>query len=258
MMKTRILSAAQASAYEGLSKALVPLFLCCSLHAAGLPAAPANGPEAFARITESDYCFAHERKLEVDKLPPSYLVLHLHFQVAYRNTGTRPLIMPLGREKTVYTAFKPGVMKISPQPQNFPDDQPVTLMKNLPADVDPKSPVNPHNDVFTIIPAGSYMAPAFEEDVILPVNHKNLFRHDPDLRGHRLYLRLQFDHQELDPALEANLSDRWNSFGVPWTGMTRTNTLTFDVPATPPASKPCVDTRIPEKFDGHLQTGNNR
>jgi non-ribosomal peptide synthetase component F len=149
-------------------------------------------------------------------------------------------------------------MKITPQPQNFPDDQTVVLMNNLPADVNPDNPANPANDVFRIIPAGSAMTPALEEDLLLPVNHKTLLRHDPDLRGHRVYLRLQFDHQAIAPALEAELSDRWASFGVPWTGMTRTNTLTFDVPKNPPAAKPCVDTRIPERFDGHLQTGNNR
>lgn len=241
-----------------LPKALLSICLCLSANAAALPKAPVNGPEATAAIAGAEYCFAHERKLEVEKAPPSYLVLHLKIHVSYRNTGTRPLIMPLGREKTAYTALKPGIMKIFPQPQNFPDDQTVTLMKDLPADVNPQNPVNPHNDVFTVIPAAAEMTPAFEEEVILPVNRKNLFRHDPDLRGHRLYVRLQFDHQELEPGLEANLSDRWASFGVPWTGMTRTNTLMFDVPMTPPASKPCVDSRVPEKFDGHLQTGNNR
>ncbi len=244
---------------HNFSKVLLLAGVCFGARAATNAAAlPVNGPEAVAAITGADFCFAHERALEVERMPPSYLVRHLKIRVSYRNAGTRPLIMPLAYEKTVYTALKPGVMKISPQPQNFPDDQTFVLMKDLPADVNPQSPVNPKNDVFTVIPAAAEMTPAFEEDVILPVNHKTLFRHDPDLRGHRLYVRLQFDHQELAPALEANLSDRWASFGVPWTGMTRTNTLTFDVPAVPPAAKPCVDTRVPERFDGHLQTGNNR
>jgi hypothetical protein len=238
------------------SKTLLAICLCANARA-GLPAAPVNGPEALVTITESDYCFEHTRALEVERQPPSYLVLHLHVKVSYRNTGTRPLIMPLGHDRTLYTALRPGIMKITPQPANFPDDQTVVLMKNLPADVNPQDPSNPHNDVFTVIPAGGFMTPALEDDLLLPVNHKSLFRHDPDLRGHRVYLRLQYDHQELAPALEADLSDRWASFGVPWTGMLRTNTVTIDVPVSP-QGKPCVDTRVPEKFDGHLQTGNNR
>ncbi len=239
-----------------VSKSFLSLCLCVSARA-GLPATPVNGPEAYAAITGASFCFAHTRALNVERQPPSYLVLHLKVRVAYTNTGSRPLIIPLGHELTAYTALKLGVMKISPQQRNFPDDQSPVLMKNLPADVNPDNPVNPHNDVFSIIPAAGYMTPAFEDDIVLPVNHKTLFRNDPDLRGHRLYLRLQYDHQEISPALEAQLSDRWSSFGVPWTGMLRTNTVTFDVPANPNGG-PCVDTRVPERFDGHLQTGNNR
>jgi hypothetical protein len=238
------------------TKLFLSISLCCSARA-GLPAAPVNGPEAVATITGGSFCFAHVRALQPERTPPSYLVLHLNIHVSYRNTGTRPLIMPLGYTPTLYTAMKPGLMKIFPQPQNFPDDQTPVLMKHLPADVNPENPANPPNDVFKVIPAGAEMMPALEQDIVLPVNHKTLFRHDPDLRGHRVYLRLQFDHQEIDPALEAELSDRWASFGVPWTGMIRTNTLTFDVPANP-QGKPCVDTRVARPFDGHLQTGNNR
>ena len=131
-------------------------------------------------------------------------------------------------------------------------------MKALPANVNPQNPVIPANDVFRIIPAGKTAEFPLEEEVALPVNHKALFRHDPDLRGHRVYIRLQFEHQELDPALEAELSDRWASFGGLWTGLVRTNTMTFDVPASPAGAAPCIDTRVPVPFDGHLQTGNTR
>lgn len=242
--------------FKTFSKSLLSLCLCFSARA-GLPAAPVMGPEATATITGASFCFAHSRALEPERTPPSYLVLHLKVRVSYRNTGTRPLIMPLGYDRTAYTALKPGVMRISPQPQNFPDDKSAVEMKNLPADVNPQDPVNPHNDVFTIIPAGGLMTPPIDDDIVLPVNHKTMFRHDPDLRGHRVYLRLQYDQQGLTPALEAELSDRWVSFGIPWTGMLRTNTVTFDIPSNP-TGNPCVDTRIPERFDGHLQTGNNR
>jgi hypothetical protein len=179
-------------------------------------------------------------------------------QVVYRNTGTRPMILPLGRELAVYTSLHPGAMKITPQPSRSFEDAYVTEMKVLPANVNPQNPVNPSNDVFRIIPAGKTAEFPLEQEVDLPVNHKTLFRHDPDLRGHRVYVRLQFEHQELDPTLEADLSDRWASFGGLWTGTVRTNTMTFDVPASPAGTAPCVDTRVPEPFDGHLQTGNNR
>lgn len=226
--------------------------------ASSIQGAPVAGPEAVATITSASYCFAHERALEVERLPPSYLVLQLHVRVAYQNAGTRPLIMPLGYQRKVYMALKPGVMAISDQRKNFPDDSEPAPMTRLPADVSPDNPVNPSNDVFTIIPAGGEMKTPFDEELNFPVNHKKLFSRDPDLRGHRLYIRLQFDQQDMDPVLKANLSDRWARFGVPWTGRLRTNTVTIDVPSAPPSAKLCVDTRVPERFDGHLQTGNNR
>jgi hypothetical protein len=234
------------------------LCLCPAAPAASIGRQQVAAPEAAAAITGADYCFAHTRALEYERQPPSYLVLRLHIRVAYKNPGALPLILPNQRDKTVYLALKPGIMKIAPQPKNFPDDNIITMMKMLPADVNPDNPVNPANDVFRIVPAGGLMTPGIEEDVVLPVNHKTLLRHDPDLRGHRIYVRLQFDHQELAPALDAELSDHWAKFGATWSGRTRTNTVSFDVPKDPPAAKPCVDTRIPEKFDGHLQTGNNR
>ena len=88
-----------------------------------MPAPQTAAPEATAAITEWNYCFAHERALEVERLPPSYLVLNLKVHVNYRNAGARPLIMPLGRDRTLYSAIKTGNMKILPQPHNFPDDQ---------------------------------------------------------------------------------------------------------------------------------------
>jgi hypothetical protein len=116
------------------------------------------------------------------------------------------------------------------------------VMKDLPADVSPDSPVDPRNDVFTVIPAGGEMTPALVEEITLPVNHQALFRNYPDLRGKRVYIRLQFAHRELSPALEAILSDRWSHFGVPWTGTLTTNVFTIDVPATPPPqAAPCKD-----------------
>jgi len=247
-------------------KSAIAICLCAgaSLPAASLKAAELRGtelgePEALARITAANYCFAHSRALEVERIPPSYLVLKLKMQIVYRNTGTRPMILPLGRELAVYTSLHPGAMKVAPQPSRSFEDTYVTEMKMLPANVNPENPVSPANDVFRIIPAGKTTEfPLVEEEVELPVNHKTLFRHDPDLRGHRVYIRLQFEHQELDPALEAKLSDRWASFGGLWTGTVRTNTMMFDVPASPAGAAPCVDTRVPEPFDGHLQTTNNK
>ncbi len=176
--------------------------LCLAAHAASIGRQSIPAPEASAAITGADYCFAHTRALEYERQPPSYLVLHLHIKVAYKNPGARPLILPIGRDTIVYTALKTGIMKITAQPNNFPDDSIITAMKELPADVSPDNPVNPANDVFRIIPAGGPMTPGIDEDVVLPVNHKTLLRHDPDLRGHRIYVRLQFDHQEIAPELE--------------------------------------------------------
>jgi hypothetical protein len=176
-------------------------------------------------------------------LPPAYLVLRLQIQVSYRNAGNRPLILPLGRDRTIYTALKPGPMSIFHESAGLFDPA-NKLMKDLPADVSPDSPVSPKNDVFAVIPARGEMTPPLLEEITLPVNRKALFRTYPDLRGHRVYLRLQFAHQQLSQALEADLSDRWTRFGVPWTGTLLTNTFVIDVPKAP-QGLPCTDTYFP-------------
>lgn len=115
------------------------------------------------------------------------------------------------------------------------------MMKELPARVSPDNPGDPKNDYFVVIPSRTDFVPALPEEITFPINHKIMFRHDPDLRGKRLYLRLQLKQQELLPALETELSDRWTRFGVPWTGSVMTNVVTIDVPRSLPDARPCVD-----------------
>jgi hypothetical protein len=228
----------------------------CAVQGASLPEARAVTPIALARITEANYCFARTRRFTPERQPPSYLVLRLKIQVAYRNTGTRALIIPIEHERAVYTALKPGVMDLFRELTGIDGLEPsLKVMKELPPKVSPDDPIDPKNDVFAIIPAqGDLVSPIFEE-VTFPVNHKGLLRHDPDLRGHKLYVRLQLKQQELLPALETDLSDRWTRFGVPWSGSVMTNVVTIDVPRELQDAKPCVDGPFETPDNAHENLG---
>ena len=229
--------------------------LCCMCLCAGRGAssrtAAVAGPTAIATNADVNYCFARVRGLDPGLLPPAYLVLELRVRVSYRNAGTRPLILPLERERRIYTALKPGTMTKFREPIGLFEPS-LKVMKALPADVSPDSPIEPKNDVFTVIPAGGEMTPALDERITLPVNRKAVFRNYPDLRGQRLFVKLQFVHRELAAALEASLSDRWSRFGVPWTGTMTTNTFTIDVPANPQAA-PCKDSYPPAGSEPPIQ-----
>jgi hypothetical protein len=212
--------------------------------AASLPDSRNVGLSAAARITEANYCFARTRRFTPERQPPSYLVLRLRIQVAYLNTGTRPIILPVEHDRTVYEALKPGVMNIFHEMPGMAIDglsASLKLMKELPPKVSPDNPSDPRNDYFAVIPAGGNILEPLLEEIAFPVNHKMILRHDPDLRGHRLYIRLQLKQQELSPELETDLSDRWIRFGVPWTGNVMTNVMTIDVPRQIGEAKPCVD-----------------
>jgi len=200
-----------------------------------------TGPAALATKAEASYCFARVRGLDPERLPPAFLVLRLRVAVSYRNTAARPLILPLERARTVYMSLKPGRMSVFKErlPKTAPN-----AMTILPPDVSPESPVNPRNDVFTVIPAGGDMAQPLQEEIMLPVDRKGMFRRYPDLRGRRVFVALRFTHRELAAPLRAELSDRWSRFGVPWTGAVTTNTIQIDVPAAPEAA-PCKDTYLP-------------
>jgi hypothetical protein len=121
-------------------------------------------------------------------------------------------------------------------------DPALKVMKDLPSDVSPDSPTSPKNDVFAVIPAGGAMTLPLPEEITIPVTPKGMFKPSPDLRGHTLYVELRFLHRELSAGLEADLSDRWSRFGVPWTGILTTNKIAIVVPASPQPSGRCVDT----------------
>jgi hypothetical protein len=200
-------------------------------------------PSAIAASADVGYCFARVRGLDPERLPQAYLVLRLRVTVSYRNPGTRPMILPLEHERTVYTALKPGAMSVFKEGIGLFDPT-YKEMKELPDGVSPDSPIDPKNDFFAVIPAGGELTPPLMEEITLPVSRKGMFRHYPDLRGHRVYVKLRFVHRELSAALQASLSDRWSRFGVPWTGTLTTNTILVDVPAAPEAA-PCKDDQKP-------------
>jgi hypothetical protein len=215
----------------------------CSGQAASVRDSRITSPAAIAADAQVGYCFARVRGLDPERLPQAYLVLRLNVTVSYRNGGARPLILPLERERTIYTALKPGSMNIFKEGLGLFDPA-IKPMKELPDGVSPDNPVTPKNDVFAVIPAGGEMTPPFSEEIVLPVSRKGLFKKYPDLRGHRVYVKLGFAHREIAPALQAHLSDQWSRFGVPWTGTLTTNTILIDVPASPQA-EPCKDSYTP-------------
>ena len=226
--------------------ARVSTFLCVGLligEAATVQESRTAGPTAIATNAEASYCFARVRGLKPDRLPQAYLVLRLRVTIAYRNAGSRPLILPLERERIIYTALRPGQMSEFKVGLGLLDSTP-KVMNELPDGVGPDSPVSPKNDVFAVIPAGGEMTPPLAEEIILPVNRKGVLKKYPDLRGHRVYVKFRFVHRKLADALQANLSDRWSRFGVPWTGTLTTNTILVDVPSAPEAA-PCKDRYVP-------------
>jgi hypothetical protein len=233
-MPATMFSAARVSA-------LLALF--CGLQAATVPSAKTTSPTAVATAANVSYCFARVRGLDPERLPPAYLVLRLRVAVSYLNEGTRPLIVPREHRRIVSTGLKPGQWSVF-KPDFGLLDPTYPVMKILPAEVSPDNPTDPKNDFFTVIPAGGEMMPPLLEEVILPVSRKGVFRKYPDLRGRRVYVTLRFVHRELNGALEADLSDRWARFGVPWTGSVTSNVILIDVPVAPQA-EPCKDDYTP-------------
>jgi hypothetical protein len=220
---------------------LLTAAVICLSFGAVVRAAELVRPEAAVAVASTNYCFARPHPILEERLPPSSLVMRLNVQVAYRNPGPRPLILPLEHDRVVYTALAPGVMKKLGGSTSLYESG-VKAMKELPDAVSADSPLDPPNDVFGIIPPSSERKLAALEEITVPVYIK-YGRAKTDLRGRRIYVRLQLDHQELEPGFEAALSDRWTRFGVPWTGMLRTNTLVIDVPAAPPATGLCTETK---------------
>lgn len=224
--------------------------------ASGTAGSGIAGLEAVATNADVNYCFSRVRGLDPGHEPPPFIELELHVRVSYRNHGTSPLIVPLERTRTVYTGLKLEALSAFRENRD-PFEFTVKPMKELPSSVNRDNPINPGNDVFAVIPAGGEMTPPLLEDISLPVNRTGFFKKNPDLRGHRAYIKLQFVHQPLAAALKADLSTRWSSFGAPWTGTLTTNTFLVDVPENPPAAARCVDRPAPgvSSRDRDVQSG---
>jgi hypothetical protein len=221
--------------------------ICANLgfgQAAAIRSLAIPNPTAIASNAQVTYCYARVRGLDPSHQPQSYLELHLYVTVSYHNNATRALILPLERDRTIYTALKPGPLSEFKEGLGL-FDSPLKEMKDLPSNVNPDDPLNPKNGTFTVIPAGGEMTPPFSDEITLPVNRPGVFRKYPDLRGHRVYVQLHFAHRKLAAALQAKLSDRWARFGALWTGTLTTNTILIDVPAAPENAATCVDTYTP-------------
>lgn len=219
--------------------------------------APPQGPPiaglvAVATNADANYCFARLRGLDPGRTPASYIDLQLRVRVSYRNDRTRPVILPLEHEKTVYYGLKPEGMSAIQQDVDLLRPG-VKSMKELPAQVSLESPVSPKNEVFALIPAGGEMTPPLSEDITLPVNRFGFFKRYPDLRGHRIYIKLQFAHRELSAALQSELSHRWLPFGVLWTGSLTTETFPVDVPVSPPVAGLCRDPEPDQPASSRMQ-----
>jgi hypothetical protein len=226
--------------------ALASVFTCAApCYGLDAPQRGANlvGPEAVATNADIRYCFARVRGLDPGQLPQSYLVAQIRVLIAYRNSGSRPVILPVDRHRTIYEGFKPDEMDVLKE--HLPLFEPAfKTMKRLPADVNPDSPLSPRNDVFAVIPPGGEMNPPLLEEITLPVSRESAIKQYPDLWGRKVYMKLRFVHRDLSADLKMDLSDRWARFGVPWTGSLTTNTFVFDVPSAPQAA-PCVDIPTP-------------
>ncbi len=222
--------------------ALACIGLCCGLgfgQAAPVRGSAIANPTAVATNADVGYCFARRRGLDPGLQPPAYLVAQLRVRIAYRNAGTRPIILPLENERTVFIGLMPDGLSIYRERLGLLAPS-FKALKELPAGVGPDSPVSPKNDIFTVIPLGGEMETPRLEEITLPVTGKTPFKGNPDLRGRKLYVRFRFLHRDLAPALKAKLSDRWARIGVLWTGDLTTNTFAIDIPTAPQAS-PCTD-----------------
>lgn len=213
----------------------------------GQDGAPRNsgivGPEAVATNADVNFCFARIRGLDPSHLPPAYLAIRLRVAIVYRNPGTRPVILPLERTKSIYYGLQPERMKVFREGLNV-FERVTKVMTELPPNVSPNSPVTPANNIFGVIPAGGEMTPPLLEEITIPADPKGLFTQSPNLRGHRVYVKVQYKHREISAALQADLSDRWSAFGVLWTGALTTNLIAIDVPTAPQAA-PCQDIYTP-------------
>jgi hypothetical protein len=222
---------------RALSSAILAVLLLAAV-AAGFQQSPdAAGPVATATILNSRYCLGtpspnvpmvrRNGRLEpIELFPPDAITLRLQLSVGYRNTGTVPWILPVASQAVVLAGTDPAALAEVPQP--------ILTQGPAPSEKLPDgSEEMPSRSLFPAIPPGESLSVTNPLETVLLHIFRPSIKSEPDLRGKKIYVRLEFFSSRWTPRLLSRLAKKWKNYGTLWTESVRTEPIEINVPRTP-------------------------
>ena len=214
---------------------LVGLLVCSAAVAFQQP--DSAGPVAAASILSSRYCLGppspnlpmvrRNGRLEpIELYPPDSITLRLRMNVTYRNTASVPWILPVASQTVVLAGTEPDSLVEVPQP--FLTPSPAASDKLPDANEDA-----PARALFPSIAPGQSLSVANPLESVLLHIYTPSIRSEPDLRGKKIYVRLELLSSRWTPRLLARLAKKWKNYGNLWTESVRTEPLEIEIPRAP-------------------------
>jgi hypothetical protein len=200
----------------------------------------AAGPVATATILNSRYCLGtpspnlpmvrRNGRLEpIELYPPDSITLRLQMSVAYRNPASTPWIFPVASQTVVLMGTALDSLLEAPQPFLTPSPAASDTLPDRNEDA-------PARALFPALAPRELMNVANPLESIFLHIYTPSIRTEPDLRGKKIYVRLELLSSRWTPRLLARLAKKWKSYGNLWTDSVRTEPIEIEIPRTPEIS----------------------
>ena len=197
-------------------------------------------PEVRMVVTEQKYCLGQPGFVSIEKQPPDAITLRVHSRLSYRNSGSKPVILPV--EEDAVLILSRSLEDVARRKNQLA----LRFYKKRPRDL-AEHGINldrPAEPFFMIVPPGEESKFGFSQNVVLRVHNPSESRPESEWLGKKVFLQLELEHLPFSKRFAQHLAAKWSEYGDLWTGKVRTEPLEVDIPASPKFGDCSLEYRI--------------
>lgn len=191
-----------------------------------------SGPTVRAAIRDQKFCLGEPGIVSFEHQHPDTVTFRLRIELYYRNTGSKPVILPTSRDPVVILS------RNSADARRRQNQFHIRLREKKPPEEEDLEAIGidldrPREPYFQVIPPGKEGSVALPEYVVLRVHNPSDKQAQTELLGKKIFIQLELDHSQLPKQLAQKLTDRWRKYGDLWVGKAKTEAMEFDIPVSP-------------------------
>jgi hypothetical protein len=182
-------------------------------------------------VREQKFCLGQPGFISPEKQPPDAITLRLLVDLFYRNTSSKPLILPVSEYAAIVLSRNPADVTqrksqlIIPFRAKVPSGDENLSERGIDLS-------RPREPFFEIIQPHEEGRMSLTEYVILRVHDPSGRDPQGELLGKRVFLQLELDHH-LTQQVAQDLARQWHAFGDLWTGKIRTQPVELNISSSP-------------------------